>query len=769
MFPDATVLHLASDAAPPAPSRRCSLLTPFDRPVATVRTHSFRAVTHGRWLYHLQAHRSQMHAFGELRTARPAAIEILPFQLEPAMAVVRGAAPRLLLADEVGLGKTVQAGLVLAELRHRGWCDHALIVTPAGLRHQWCEELRHRFDISAAVIGASALGTLVESVPFDVNPWTVNPVTITSIDFVKQPEVLHALASQVWDVLIVDEAHQATIASQRYDAVDTLARRARHVMLLTATPHAGRDDAYHALCAIGRIADDDQIRLFRRTRELAGLPRARRVHLLPVAQGRAGQEMHRLLEAYLAQVWNIANRSGTRDVQLVAMVLAKRGFSCARSLAASLEKRLAGLEGAVEPPTQEPLPFAFEDESDAPPMLIVPAFERCDDERAILQRLLEAAIAAQGDDRKMRALQRLAVRVREPLIVFTEYRDTLHAIAAAVGTLRKVTLLHGGQTAVERRQSLQMFTTGECDLMVATDAGSEGLNLHRTCRVIVNLELPWNPMRLEQRIGRVDRIGQTRTVHAINLLAEGTAERTVLAGLLRRIDRIRMSDIEVAACVIGNGEAPPRPMPVENCATTVDLGLDAHTEARRIADLRRLADCRSRIPPHVVPVTVVRSHDASLTSLYRIRLVTRAGRLIEDALVPVRIRIEQPAGRLTRRAARAFAESLMAAYGGELLQHARIHAEQRAHDISADVADAITCSITRERAIAEAVAAEPARFVQAGLFDTRSLKQKWAGEQRRESVRDESDARAHLLELDAIVQPAGDPEVVMLLISCCRG
>ena len=778
-FSGTTLLNLASDAAHRAASRRCCLLTPFDRPVATARTQTIRAVTRSRWLCHLQTQCSELYKFGELRTARTAAIDILPFQLEPALAVLRGAAPRLLLADEVGLGKTIQAGLVLAELRQRGWCDHALVVTPAGLRQQWCEELRQRFDISAAIIDAASLAALVESLPFDVNPWIVDPVTITSIDFVKQPEVLRALASTVWDVLIVDEAHQATIASQRYDAIDTLARRARHVMLLTATPHAGRDDAYHALCAIGQVAGDDPIRLFRRTREMAGLRRSRHVHLLSVAQGAAGQEMHRLLDAYLAQIWNVARTSGARDVQLVAMVLAKRAFSCARSLAASLEKRLAGLGGLVEPPAQASLPFGFEDESDAAPMPVVPAFERRDDERAILERLLEAAIAAQSDDRKMRALRRLAVRVREPLIIFTEYRDTLDAIIAAIGNLRKVTLLHGGQTALERRQSLQMFTSGDCDVMIATDAGSEGLNLHRTCRVVVNLELPWNPIRLEQRIGRVDRIGQTRTVHAINLLAEGTAERTVLARLLRRIDRIRMSEIDVAACVINNCEAPPRSTPAEACATTIDLGAEARIEAGRVADVRRLTAVRSCVPQHVAPVTVVRSHHASLVSFFRIRLVTLAGRLIEDALVPVRIGIEQPTqvvrrsfsegGRPTRREARAFAESLMAAFGGDVLQHARTHAEQRAREISADAAASIARAMRREHAIAAAVAAEPTPLVQAGLFDTRSLKEKWAGDERRGSMRDESDVRAHVLESDASVRLAGDPELVMLLISCCQG
>ena len=137
--------------------------------------------------------------------------------------------------------------------------------------------------------------------------------------------------------------------------------------------------------------------------------------------------------------------------------------------------------------------------------------------------------------------------------------------------MRNVSVLHGGQTPDERRAAVEAFRRGRSDLLIATDAGSEGLNLQSRCRLVVNLELPWNPMRLEQRIGRVDRIGQMRTVHAINLFASGTAESTVLANLARRLERIRASEIEIAACVIHGSEPPSRPVPLETSTSTVDL------------------------------------------------------------------------------------------------------------------------------------------------------------------------------------------------------
>ena len=239
-------------------------------------------------------------------------------------------------------------------------------------------------------------------------------------------------------------------------------------------------------------------------------------------------------------------------------------------------------------------------------------------------RLLDAARKAQSGERKMHALRRIVRRVGEPVIIFTEYRDTLDAIRDAIGGLRRITTLHGGQTAHERRHSLRAFTNGAADVMIATDAGSEGLNLQGACRLVVNLELPWNPIRLEQRIGRVDRIGQARTVHAINLLAEGTAERTVLASLLRRIDRIRLSEIEIAACVISRSEPPPRSVHVE---TRTQSRGPRHRGARGGAAASPTpaasARCARTFRDEVVPVTVIRSRDTSLISFFRVRLVTR--------------------------------------------------------------------------------------------------------------------------------------------------
>ena len=385
-----------------------------------------------------------------------------------------------------------------------------------------------------------------------------------------------------------------------------------------------------------------------------------------------------------------------------------------------------------------------------------------------MQRIIEAAKRTQLDERKMHVLKRIVRRVHEPLVIFTEYRDTLDAICGELGALRRITTLHGGQTPQERRLSLQTFSKGLADVMVATDAGSEGLNLQGNCRLVINLELPWNPIRLEQRIGRVDRMGQTRTVHAINLLAEGTAERTVLASLLRRIDRIRMSEIEIASCVINRSEPPARSTPVDTCTQSIDLSVEARLEAHRSSDARRRNAIHSDLSEQTVPTVVLKSPSPSLTSFFRVRLVTGAGRLIEDSLVPLRMPIDRVDTPLTRRGARALAESLMRRFGPSLAQHARGSAHDRARAIGEELAHAIARAISRERAIAACLAPHGMPPVQAGLFDNKALKEMCAEEERRDLTRRESGARTDLLEAGASALLAHDPELAMLLILCSR-
>jgi SNF2 family DNA or RNA helicase len=514
---------------------RRSFLTPFDILTPIAQRVEPRIVHRARWMRACRALLASNTPPGGIRTALTARIDLLPHQLEPALAILRGRGSRVLLADAVGLGKTIQAGLVAAELLSRGLIDRLLVVAPAGLREQWIHELHGRFDIDAASADAVALRQIAATLPVGVNPWSTLTAAVASIDYIKRAEVLPAAAACRWDLVIVDEAHGVASDSDRRAAVQSLASRAAYVLLSSATPHSGDHQLFAALCDLGAVPDDELL-VFRRTRADVRTGAARRVRALHVRILPGEQRMHRLLGRYTAA---IRAEHGDHDRAWLALsVLHKRAFSSARSLALSLERRLAaldapsGLERQLGLPLDDPTGELIA--ADAPPLW--PTDLGLADphrERVLLTSLEAAARRASTDESKVRALQRLLRRTRESAVVFSEYRDTLDHIGRSLA--RPFVILHGGLNATERASVLTTFAQTKGMVLLATDAAGEGLNLHHSCRLVINLELPWNPMRLEQRIGRVDRIGQSRTVHAVHLIARGSGESRVLSRLQRRL------------------------------------------------------------------------------------------------------------------------------------------------------------------------------------------------------------------------------------------
>jgi hypothetical protein len=227
-----------------------TLLVPFDRPRMPPRPR-LAAVSRRRWAREVRQVVLASFPYGGLRCCPPA-IRLMAYQLEPALAVLRHGATRVLIADGVGLGKTVEAGLVIRELAARDPDARILILCPAALSAQWIREMARLFDVAAVHADASWLRQMARTIPVEVNPWSLSGVHLASIDFVKRPEALRPLEDVRWDLLVVDEAHVATCGSDRRAAVDALAKRSRRVLLLTATPHSGDDDQFRALCALGR-------------------------------------------------------------------------------------------------------------------------------------------------------------------------------------------------------------------------------------------------------------------------------------------------------------------------------------------------------------------------------------------------------------------------------------------------------------------------------------------------------------------------------------
>ena len=246
---------------------RARFLLPFEPVERLPVTQAPRVVSPRRWRRTARAAiAASSPAYHGLDSAVSAAFDILPYQLEPALAVTRGLGTRLLIADEVGLGKTVQAALVVAEILRRRPCDaRAIVVCPAGLREQWQSELRERFQLESAVLDSAAVAAS-PAAAHGINPWAAHRIVIASIDYLKRPEVMRSVEALIWDVGVFDEAHALSGRSDRRIAACALADRSRIVVLLSATPHSGDDEAFARLAGIGHLEGATPLLTFRRTR-----------------------------------------------------------------------------------------------------------------------------------------------------------------------------------------------------------------------------------------------------------------------------------------------------------------------------------------------------------------------------------------------------------------------------------------------------------------------------------------------------------------------
>lgn len=617
---------------------RMDVIDPFDR----ARPLSSRSLDRRRRRVVIAHALAAIHASKPadgLWTAAAARMDLHAYQLEPALAALSGA-PRMLLADAVGLGKTIQAGLVLSELHHRGWIERALIVCPAGLRATWQRELRDRFSIEAAILDQQSIAERIAVLPVGINPWATENIAIVSIDFIKREEVMAALDAVPIDLLIADEAHHLTPGSDRGAAVARLAARAAWCVLASATPHSGDRTAFEYLTDLGRHAD--QLLIFRRSRRDAGFSDARRTQFLKVRPNAEERALFDAIERYSRAIW-CGRGQIDHAARLVAITIARRASSSAAAISRTLQRRLA-LIGSTLIVTEQPhLPWEDIDEADgddAATILAVHGLDNLDDERSLLQQLIAFAAQCRSSS-KMNRLTRLLSRISEPAIIFTEYRDTLEAITTALPRSYRIASLHGALPLDARHAVVDRFNSGDLDILVATDAAGEGLNLHHRCRLVIDFELPWTPLRLEQRIGRVDRIGQSRCVHAIRLFHAGTIEQDVLDRLALRRDRAHhdlhhaINERDVAAAVFtGNnvigGDISP---------------LRGATIAAAASEKARLEDQRRRSGRHVLRgrcwTAPRRSRDRRLIVVCRETCRNAHGVLVGNRVLAYKVRLRE--------------------------------------------------------------------------------------------------------------------------------
>ncbi len=447
-----------------------------------------------------------------------ASLRFTPFdyQLRAARSALRRMRGRAILADEVGLGKTIEAGLILAELRPRGLADRTLVITPAGLVTQWQEELERKFAVPTVLAGRERDTPGRQPGAGSVD----RPVVLASLAAARRDPLKSALIRDQWDLIIVDEAHRVRAPRS---ASGKLIRelRSRHLLLLTATPVENRlQDLYEmvSLVAPGLLGTAAQFRaahgagsaaLDHEPRNVAAL----RKRTAEVMIRHRRSEVSVLLPQRLAETLRVEPSGEERDwySDLTARVRAEgRAATQARRLALRSVAKLAGSSPAAAAPTLAKI--GWEDLAGRAWAIAAPA------KTAVLLDQL-GRFAGSG----------------EKVIVFTAFRQTLDQMAghlAAAGI--PAAIYHGSLPRADKERVIAAFRD-EAPVLLSTESAGEGRNL-QFCHVMVNVDLPWNPMQIEQRLGRLHRVGQPHDVLLTNLVASGTIEEQVLRVLEAKIN-----------------------------------------------------------------------------------------------------------------------------------------------------------------------------------------------------------------------------------------
>ena len=524
----------------------------------------------------------------------PGRLRVEPYQLVPLLRMLDLPRPRLLLADDVGLGKTIEACLVMAGLMARRAAHRVLVIVPAGpLLAQWDTELRLRFGLAFRRLdGLAALNAERRHHEHGRNPFEAAGRCLISLDFAKQEHVLEELERVRWDLAIIDEAHHCMAdgvggeSSQRRRLAEVIAGQSDGLLLLTATPHDGIEAHFASLLALldpglvdaaGRTAARHRSYVVRRLKghlhAADGSPRfaARRVIPVRVDAADARYAPVRAFHAALAAlvVPRIeTSRAPVRDDDVLAFVgLLKRSVSSIAAAQATLRvvarryrsgradsARLRRERSrAMRSLRAKQAQFGVLDAADEAALARLEedgmAAQLGDATLPALLALIRAGEAARPLDPKLDALLAAIadIRGRRPggnILVFTEYVDSQ---AAAVAALRAalpedaILAISGADAEQARIVAAARFAAEDGLVMVSTDALAEGLNLHQRCRHLIHLDLPYNPNRLEQRNGRIDRFGQEGAPEIRYLFLGGTFEEELLLRLITRHEQARAS------------------------------------------------------------------------------------------------------------------------------------------------------------------------------------------------------------------------------------
>lgn len=499
----------------------------------------------------------------------------LPHQLHALTRAVTGDRVRYLLADEVGLGKTIEAGLIFRELKLRGLVKRVLVVAPKGLVTQWVQEMQTHFGEEFRLLTPSEFSSW-RNLTGAENVWRQFDQVVCPADSIKpierrrgwsreklethNQERLGDLIDAGWDLIICDEAHRlggSTEQVARYRLGKALAEAAPYLLLLSATPHQGKTAGFQRVMALldrdefitsGAIRKEKVAPFVIRTEKRRAINdkgdplfMPRLTKLMPVRweeKHALQKRLYELVTEYVRLGYNQAMRQNRQYLGFLMILMQRLVTSSTQAIASALERRLEALQATNLTATDEEPPESSNEEQDSQEQLdelLSVRMAGLENEKEEVKMLLEIArhCRALGPDARAETLLNILYENQQQennpelkYLVFTEFVPTqtmLRDFLEQHGF--SVVCLNGSMDLEERRRVQRQFAE-KARILVSTDAGGEGLNL-QFAHIIINYDLPWNPMRIEQRIGRVDRIGQKLPVKAFNLIFEDSVELRV--------------------------------------------------------------------------------------------------------------------------------------------------------------------------------------------------------------------------------------------------
>jgi ERCC4-related helicase len=499
-------------------------------------------------------------------------VDPLPHQIQLVHRILTSGNYNWLIADDVGLGKTIEVGLLLGALKRKGHARRVLIVAPAGLTRQWQDELRYKFDEIYEIYGRDFEINIMEH-------WKLHDHVIVSLDLAKRDEHLAKFRNGAdWDVVVFDEGHKLTRyasgeRAQRYRLAEALRPRTDAFLLLSGTPHQGYTDRFIALLELVRPDLKNQIHTLETNPEVVGelilrnrksevtdvdgnfIFKGTQVHRIPIEPSAEALSLQRLLHDYLRRGYKAGENAGSaaRAIGFVMTTYRKLASSSVAAIERALRlrlERLAGVAALSHAPVAEQIIEDLSEGGDDQDDLVntlsdTKAEEFFAFEKELIEGVLAAAIVARKTDEKLRIFLRDVVdpliQRGEKLLIFTEFRATQtylqEALECHFAHAGPVVLINGSMNLDEKLVAIAAFNRA-APFLISTEAGGEGINLHRACHVMVNYDLPWNPARLVQRIGRLYRYGQHETVVVFNLHARDTFDNNAIDLMLQRVTQI---------------------------------------------------------------------------------------------------------------------------------------------------------------------------------------------------------------------------------------